>query len=80
MVNVFQNRHSAESAPTLVKMIYLILQTMDQWSIRHVQKEKNQVVDHIAKMTSDRIEDVHVFVNVLEELRAKLCVIKQMNF
>ncbi|MBA0761784.1 hypothetical protein Gotri_024378 [Gossypium trilobum] len=53
---------------------------MDQWSIRHVQREKNQVVDRIVKMTSDRIEDVHVFVNVLEELGANLCVIKQMNF
>ncbi|MBA0747914.1 hypothetical protein Gogos_004779, partial [Gossypium gossypioides] len=66
VVNAFQNRHLAKSTSALVRRIYLILQTMDQWSIRHVPREKNQVVGRIVKMASVRIEDVHVFGNILE--------------
>ncbi|KAK5813106.1 hypothetical protein PVK06_028552 [Gossypium arboreum] len=53
---------------------------MDQWSIRNVPREKNQVVDHIVKMASDRIEDVHVYFEASEELRTGLCVDKTNGF
>ncbi|MBA0702486.1 hypothetical protein Goari_022116, partial [Gossypium aridum] len=38
----------------------------------YVPREKNQVADCIVKMTSDKIEDVHVFVDALGKLRASL--------
>ncbi|MBA0694340.1 hypothetical protein Goari_004651 [Gossypium aridum] len=40
--------------------------TDDQWSIKHVPREKNQVAGRIVKMASDRIKDVHVFGNIPE--------------
>lgn len=53
---------------------------MDQWSIRSIPREKNQVVDCIVKMISDRIKDVHVFGEAPEELGAGLCPDKKNGF
>lgn len=61
-------------------MFYLILQIINQWSIKHVPKKKNQVGDRIVKVTSNRIKDVHVFIDILKELGVDLCADKTNGF
>ncbi|MBA0802705.1 hypothetical protein Gohar_012979 [Gossypium harknessii] len=80
VVNSFQDRQMADSTSALMRRIYQLLQTIDQWSIRHVPRKRKQMVDSIVKMISDRIIEVQVFEDEPKQLEAGLYVNKVNGF
>ncbi|MBA0706328.1 hypothetical protein Golax_018445, partial [Gossypium laxum] len=73
VANTFQNRQLTDPTSALMRRIYQILETMDQWKLRHISRERNQVVDCIVKMDSDMIIEVQVFKDVSKHIGASLC-------
>lgn len=53
---------------TLARRILELLKRVGYWRIRHVPREENRVVDSLAKMVSDKKEDVWTFEEALREL------------
>ncbi|MBA0599870.1 hypothetical protein Gorai_006071 [Gossypium raimondii] len=72
-VNAFQDRQFADSSSSLLRRINQMLRTMDQWNVRHIPREMNQVAGCIAKMISDKTFAVQVFEDVPEQLEARFC-------
>ncbi|MBA0729930.1 hypothetical protein Golax_025451, partial [Gossypium laxum] len=57
-LNAIQDGYLGISNSILVRQIKLMLQYKEHWIVRHVPREKNQVVDHLAKMSSVWIDEL----------------------
>ncbi|MBA0798589.1 hypothetical protein Gohar_009169, partial [Gossypium harknessii] len=54
VVKTIQDVHLADSSFALLQRIHMSLQAIQHWKIKHIPRERNQVVDRIAKMATER--------------------------
>ncbi|MBA0735792.1 hypothetical protein Gogos_019607, partial [Gossypium gossypioides] len=61
VVKAVQDSQSVSLNSALVKRILQLLQSIGYWRFRHVPREENRVADSLAKMETDKENDVQVF-------------------
>ncbi|MFQ6659234.1 hypothetical protein Gotur_028210 [Gossypium turneri] len=66
-IKVLQISCLASLSSALIRRIHFFLQTIFQWKIKCIPRERNKVDDRLAKVASDRNTEVQVFVNFPEE-------------
>ncbi|MBA0556446.1 hypothetical protein Golob_026547 [Gossypium lobatum] len=53
VVKTIQDIHLADSSSALLQRIHMSLEAIQHWKIKHIPRERNQVVDRIAKMVTE---------------------------
>ena len=67
-IKALQVRCLASSSSNLIRRIHLFLQTIVQWKIKCIPRERNKVAERLAMVASNRNTEVQVFVNFPEEM------------
>ncbi|MBA0667615.1 hypothetical protein Goklo_000677 [Gossypium klotzschianum] len=80
VVKGLQDIHLTELTPALVRRIHMILQTIEQWEIKYIPRERNQVVDRLAKMALERNSTMQVLKESPEELTAIIEIARVTNY
>ncbi|MBA0785728.1 hypothetical protein Gotri_026079 [Gossypium trilobum] len=68
VVKVIQDAYLTDSCSALLRRIHMSLQAIQHWKIKHVPRERNQVVDHLAKLATIRSTNMKIFEDIPEEL------------
>lgn len=71
-VKAIQDANLTDSSLVLLWRIYTSLQAIQNWKIKHILREKNQVVDHIVKMTAVKSIDMQIFKELIPILEINI--------
>ncbi|MBA0612411.1 hypothetical protein Godav_013012, partial [Gossypium davidsonii] len=53
-VEALQDVHLTKLTSVLIRRMHMTLQTIEQWEIKYIPRERNQVADQSTTMTSER--------------------------